>query len=136
MKLSAVAIMEIDNVKFKVLSSETLFNFTEKDVFFSEKVLKGFLKPLLSEKFTKQYVEDITYAIKKKGAEFCKTSYSATYLMFKGVKKYRVYLERQENCAEGFLLYELSPEEMRDIKSKTIMESDIKEEDLPKNNMH
>jgi len=136
MKFSALDVIEIDNINFKLLSAKILVSIINKSVFFNEEFLKIFLEPLLSEKFSKQYVEDITYAIKKKGAEFCKTSYSATFLMFKGVEKYRVYLERQENCAEGFLLYKLSPEEMRDIKSKAIMESDIKEEDLPKNNMH
>ena len=136
MKLSTLAVMEIDNVEFKILSSKILFNFKGKDIFLNEQFLKIFLKPLFLEKFTEQYVKDIEYGIKKQGYEFCKTSNPATFLMFKNIEKYRVYLQKKEDHVFGLLLYKLNPEEMDDIKSKAIMESSAEDEDFQKNDIH
>jgi len=137
MKLSALAVIEIDNINFKILSAKILFSIKNKSVFFNEEFLKIFLEPLLSEQFTQKYVKDIGYAIKKHGYEFCKTSYPSTFLMFKGVEKYRVYLSRKENYVFGLLLYKLSSAEMEDIKDKTIIESTMDDiEDSQKPNIH
>ena len=121
MKLSAVAIMEVEGVNFKVLNYQPLFKFKNKEVFFSEKALKEFLKPLSSENFPEEDMANIELGIKKQGYKLSHLPDRVAFLAFKNTEKHKIYLQKEGDTIFGFLLYQLSSKEMNDIKNKKIM---------------
>ena len=119
MKLSVVTIMELEGLEHRVLSHESIFKMENKEFFFNERICNKFLEPLLSEGFTGERIKDFVFAIKQEGYKFCESSYPATILLLKGAKS-RVFLEKKDDIVDGFLLRELSSEELSSIRSKAV----------------